>query len=63
MKIDSKKTYEVTKYNYNKETVDCGRLPGSDVKRMLAGYEYDTTYEMWFTPRAMSSYEVVEVED
>ena len=62
MEIESGKTYEVTKFNYNKESVDYGRLPGVDVKRLLSGYEYDENYGMWFTPKAFSSFEVIEVE-
>ena len=62
MTIEKSKFYKVTKYT-GSTTTDCGILPGTDAKRLLAGYEYDATFGMWFTPKAHSSYDVVEVND
>ena len=60
MKIESSKTYRVIKWTATSDA-DLGRLPGSDVKRLLAGYTYDESMELWFSAKAKVGYEVTEV--
>lgn len=62
MKIESGKTYQVRKWTKNSDA-NMGRLPGSDVKRLLTGYEYDSDFEMWYSRKCTIAYEVTEVND
>ena len=61
MKIEATKKYRVYKMPSCDERIyDLGVLPGTDVKRILKGYEYDPTYELWFSRRGTIGYDVQE---
>ncbi len=60
MKIENGKRYNVTKY-FGEQVSDIGVLPGEDVKRLLKGYAWDATFEMFFSPKANVGYDVQEV--
>ena len=59
MTIKADKNYKVEKYT--KEIFDLGILPGTDVKRILKGYEEDELLGMWFSPKCKVAYTVEEI--
>lgn len=52
----------VTKYIYKSngdiETHKLGEMSEADYKQLLKGCKYDSTLEMWFTPKANIAYEI-----
>lgn len=63
MEIKKEKLYKVEKYPANGKSTDLGILPGTDVKSILKGYTYDSTFEMWFSGKANIGYDIEEVKE